>query len=391
MRERRIALIGDSHFDASANGRFEECKRIHDWIADDMRSRDVDLVLHSGDVFERRSTPVERHAVADWLTKVAESAPVVIVRGNHDMLGDVALFRRLETRFPIHVEEGANVHVVRDVVIAAMAWPSKASVLAESGGESSDARGALQAVIQGLGADAHRLAADVNEPRIFLAHAMVRGSRTSSGQPLVGCDFEIGTEELQQAQLDFYCLGHIHMPQQWDGAGVPRDKIQTRIAYPGSPRRTAFGEIEEKGYLLLDFENRELTNVQRVPTPCVQMLLRTASYQLGRFVFEGSDDMVIEDGADVRLRYTVGSDEREAARAVAAEFALEWTESFGASVKIEEVVRSTKVAKVPEITGFQTIDDKLRAYWGAGAVAPLPEQELLEMAHDAERAVSDAV
>lgn len=382
MRERRIALIGDSHFDASANGRFDECKRIHEWIAEDMKSRDVDLVLHSGDVFERRSVPAERHAVADWLTSVAAYAPVVVVRGNHDAPGDVALFRRLETRFPIHVEEGANVHVVRDVVIAAMAWPSKASVLAESGGQTSDAREALDAVIRGLGTDARRLAADQFEPRIFLAHAMVRGSRTSTGQPLVGCDFEIGTEELQLAELDFYALGHIHMPQQWNGNDVPRDKIQTRIIYPGSPRRTAFGEVEEKGYVLMDFDDRELTNVQRIPTPCAPMILASGVYGDGQLLIEDFDPA---DGAEVRLRYTVASDEREAARAFAAEVAGLWRAGWAASVQIEEVVRSNKVAKVPEITTFTTIDDKLRAYWNAGALAPLSEAELLDMAHEAER------
>ena len=101
----RIAVIADSHFDETPGGRFEECIRIHEWIAEDIAARGVDLVLHSGDLFERRSTPRERQAVADWLRAVARVAPVAIVRGNHDASGDLPLFERLRTQHPILVFE----------------------------------------------------------------------------------------------------------------------------------------------------------------------------------------------------------------------------------------------------------------------------------------------
>ena len=92
-----IAFIADSHFDSSPGGRFEECCRLHDWIASDLAERRPNLILHGGDLYERRSTAVERTAAAAWLQRCAEVAPVVIVRGNHDQPGDIELLARLVT------------------------------------------------------------------------------------------------------------------------------------------------------------------------------------------------------------------------------------------------------------------------------------------------------
>ena len=103
MSRRVVAVVADSHFDEAS--RFEECQRLHAWIADDMAARGVDVVLHGGDLYERRSTPAERRAASDWLRVVADRCPVVIVRGNHDALGDLPLLAKLRTKHPIRVED----------------------------------------------------------------------------------------------------------------------------------------------------------------------------------------------------------------------------------------------------------------------------------------------
>ena len=86
----RIAIVADSHFDE--HSRFDECIRLHTWIADDARARGVDVVLHAGDVFERKSTPAERNAFAAWVTLIASFAPIVIVRGTTTRFGDLQIF-----------------------------------------------------------------------------------------------------------------------------------------------------------------------------------------------------------------------------------------------------------------------------------------------------------
>lgn len=356
----RIAIIADSHFDE--HGRFEECVRLHAWMAADMRERGVTLVLHGGDVYERRSTPPERNAVAAWVREVASFAPVVIVRGNHDALGDLRILGGLESLCGITVEEGAGVHAVEDadgapVAVACLAWPQKAGLLASAAsaeGAAQDAAQALRNVLLGLGAELQRTA---DAPRVLLAHAMVRGSVTSTGQPLVGCDLELGLEDLALARAHLYALGHIHKGQAWDIAGAP-------AVYPGSPRRTTFGESEAKGYQLATFDGAMLASLEFVEAPATPMVDVTTDWTA--FGFTGVRPDV--SGAEVRLRYAVDSDRRDAARDGAAALEAELLAGGAASVKIEEIVRATTRARAPEVAAAPTLVEKLDALWRAKGV-----------------------
>ncbi|AKF08851.1 metallophosphoesterase family protein [Sandaracinus amylolyticus] len=385
----RIAVIADSHFDE--HSRFDECVRVHQWIADDIRERRVDLVLHSGDVFERKSSPRERAAVADWLRSVARFAPVVIVRGNHDAPGDLALFSKLRAQYPIIVEEAAAVHVVAGVAVACLAWPRKAELAARA--PDLDPSDALRRVLLGLG----QQLAEHSGPRVLLSHAMVRDSRVSTGQPLVGCDMELGVEDLALANADAYALGHIHMPQEWEAASQPTDRpwyeATAPVIYPGSPRRTAFGEVEEKGYVVLDFENHEPVRVTRITTPCARMLLVSATWEAGALRWDGehqTPDLIGPlEGAEIRLRYTVRADERVAARDAAVRVEADWRARGAVNVKLEDVVVAMNAARAPEVAKARTLEEKLRALWAArGDVDEDRAARLLPRAHELEEAAS---
>lgn len=385
----RIAVIADSHFDESS--RFEECRRVHQWIAEDLRQRCVDLVLHAGDVYERRSTATERLAVAQWVREVAEVAPVVMVRGNHDALGDLPLLERLRTKHRVIVEEAARVHHIAGVAVAALAWPRKSELLARLPAASREAgeqtaADALRAVLLGLG---QQLAAH-DGPRVLLAHAMVRGSRVSTGQPLVGCDLEIGVEDLTLVSADAYALGHIHLPQSWgDEMAEHHPSAPGPIFYPGSPRRTAYGEVEEKGYVLLDVEGDDGTRatVQRIPTPCAPMLLVEGIHDPDNGVIwiplATSTELA---SAEIRLRYEVQRDHRDAARALAAMIRDGWLRAGAADVKVEERVVEVSTARAPEVATATSLGEKLVRMWSRRGDEPSPErvERLLAIAHDLE-------
>jgi exonuclease SbcD len=353
----RVALISDSHFDSSPGGRFVECCAVHDWIAEQIAERDCDLILHGGDVFERRSTAEERLAVFMWFQRLAQIAPVVVVKGNHDRDKELAALRALDTLFEIIVEEQCGVHEVGGCVVGALAWPSRSGVLTMAGTRATAeaaAGDALRDVLRGLGHEMGELAhADV--PRILLAHAMVRGSTTSTGQPLVGCDFEIGFDELAATGADLVALGHIHKGQSWTHDERP-------VVYPGSPRRTAFGEVEPKGFALIDFDADCVPTWEIIETPCAAMHLVDGEWCDEQLEWR---DELPEDvsGAEIRLRYSVAADERSVA-ALAAEHARENLVRRGAAVvKVEAVVQTTAQARAPEIAAARTLEDKLRALW----------------------------
>lgn len=378
----RIAVIADSHFDQ--HSRFEECVRVHDWIAQDIAERGVDLVLHSGDVYERKSTPLEREAVARWGQAITLTAPLVVVRGNHDALDDLPLLERLETANPIRVVESAEVVRVAGVQVACLAWPRKAAVLAASAADGKElgeqvAADALRNVLRGLGAQMDEADHEAGEfqPRLLLAHAMVRGSVTSVGQPLVGCDLELGLEDLSLVGADAYLLGHIHMPQAWDISGAP-------VIYPGSPRRTAFGELESKGYVIVEFDGAgHYVDVQRIETPCTPMKHFDCAWRDGLVL-----DLAYQDvaGAEVRLRYSVPTDQRESARSAAESLRVALLSAGALSVKLEEQVTTVGRARQPEIAAALTLDDKLSALWGAQKNAPAKDRwpRLLAKVHELE-------
>jgi DNA repair protein SbcD/Mre11 len=363
---KRIAEIADSHF--CEESRFDECVRLHDWIANDIRRRGADLILHGGDVFERKSNPRERLAVAKLLTDLAEIAAVVIVRGNHDAVGDLKLFEQLETKHPVVVVETAGVVYAADCAVACLGWPRRAELMArcndvlDSEGGNQLAAEALRNVLRGMG---DQIASHYG-PRILLAHAMVRGSVTSTGQPLVGCDMEIGLDDLALAGADFVALGHIHKGQDWAWGKTP-------IVYPGSPRRTAFGEVEEKGYVIVEVESHPhnadaKVRWERVVAPATRMLLAEDEYAPGRsWAFNGLGGDGVK-GAECRFRYTVDADQREAAKAAAEIQRRVLLDLGAASVKIEEVVRATTRARTPEIATATSLEDKLRVLWRAKGI-----------------------
>lgn len=381
----RIALISDSHFDQ--NSRFAECIRVHDSIVDDIAERGIDLILHGGDLYEKASTPAERWAAARFIQRCADIAPVVIVRGNHDQVGDLALLSRLTARHSIVVEEGAAVHHVAAAAVACLSWPRKAELLARAGAiglEQSEtmARDAMRDLLAGFGRELSKH----EGPRILLAHAMVSGSKTSVGQPLVGCDLEIGTDDLWLSRADLIALGHIHKPQSWGSM------IGGPIVYPGSPRRTSFGEVEDKGYVYATIGEGGACYVERIVIPTTPMVLLEASFAGGVLTFTGEvtpDDVA---GAEIRIRYSYDADEREAASAAVDSWRRTFMEAGAKLVKVDPRVTTRTRARAPEVTHAKTIGAKLRTVWKARADEPdeVRAARLVAMAEDLEREVSYA-
>jgi hypothetical protein len=403
-----ILASGDHHFEQGP--RWAECLRVHAWIAEQVESLRPALFLSGGDIYERASTPVERAAVAEWLTRIAEVCPVVAVRGNHDRALDVELLGRLRTRHPVTVEERAGVHTVAGVAVAAFAWPSRAllaSVLGEHASPETVAqhgREALRNVLRGLGAEL----AQHDGPRVLLGHAQVVGARVGvHGQPLApGAEITVGLEDLALAGADAVVLGHIHAAQEWHFGG-------TSMLYTGSPFRNTFGEAERKSIAALHFasvgwhpgdRHGEEFRFERIETPCTRMVLLEGCYANGELRcewdggepvddihghraelhFAHSGQCTLESGnpqtqpmyqGDVRLRYRVAAEEREAGRACAENARAFMLEHFGpASVKLDEVVLASTRARAPEVAEARSTWAQLEAFWAARGDAPAAER-----------------
>jgi DNA repair exonuclease SbcCD nuclease subunit len=358
----RVAVVADSHFDQ--HKRFEECIRMHDWIADDCARRGIDLFIHTGDVYERKSTPLERLAASAWFQKMAALAPGVVIRGNHDAIDDLPLLAKLETDYAITVVETAAVVEIGPALIACVAWPRKAALLAATGTDSHEggeafAAESLRNVLRGLGDE---LAAHQG-PTMLAMHAMVRDSVTSTGQPLVGCDLEIGLEDLALARAGAYFLGHIHKQQAWRIGAAP-------CIYPGSPRRTNFGELEDKGYVVAEFSDAgALLSWDFVEVPATPMMHIEATWNAETASLSTEDDVDCR-GAEVRLRYTTPNDCRQAARGDAERRRIELLDDGAVQVQLEECVQLEQRTRADAIPANVPLTDKVQAYWAVKAFEP---------------------
>lgn len=379
----RLLASGDNHWRKGL--RFAECRAVHAFMVEQARELQVDVFVDGGDVFDEESDPEEREAVADWMAAVTDHCPMVIAKGNHDRPRDVAFFRRLQTKHPIIVEEGAGVHYVAGAAIATMAWPERAHLLAalgSSGAADAGMREALQAVLRGLGQQLEQH----DGPRILLGHFMVDGSLTSTGQPLLGMPINVGLSDLSLARAHLTVMGHIHMAQRFE--------LETGPAfYTGSPFRTDFGQLEKKTILFAEFDGQRLVETREIETPCAPMVHVSTEYDAEDAAdrLDALEGLAVQ-GAEVRLRYAVAADARDAGR-LYGNAAADILRAQGAvSVKVEEQVIATKRARAPEVALAKDIGAKLDAHWHSTGFDPTAEhrEALINRAREIEMEVANA-
>jgi DNA repair exonuclease SbcCD nuclease subunit len=408
----RFALVGDTHRDDVK--RAAEHDRVMAFVSRDAAERGCDVMLHSGDVWERATTTAtERRSVADYVQECAERMPCVVVPGNHDNEMDVEWLGRLKGRHPIHAVTSPRIVTVGTAAIACLPWPRKGSLLAKLGILAREegnqvATEALRATLRELGdgLSRHHLG-----PRIFLGHCSMRGSKTSEAQPpLVGHDFELTLEDLAIVGASFYALGHIHQGQELkplfadapgtlysftEGKSVSTfGKAFAPVVYPGSPRRCNFGEPEPKGYVVGEFEGDRLVSWERIPTPCAPMLTVDVRFERGSLVLSNEDANLIEKnpGAEVKIRYDVPADQRVAAKAAGEDLAELLKVCGGAAkVDLDDTVIAETRARAPEVAAARTMPDQLVAHWTSTGFEPGERRgRLLEMARFLEEKVRDA-
>lgn len=181
---------------------------------------DVDLVVHTGDVFDRSRPPARWVAAgAALLEEVARRVPLVLISGNHDRRG---IRRHLPLTVPgLHVVDSPTRLRIRDVVLALVPYRRTAEAWAAA---------AHRAV--GPGAD------------LLLCHQSFHGSRVPGLVFRVGHHREtVGEAHLPPGIRHVLC-GHIH----------PRQALRVgpaEVVHPGSSERTAFSERgEPKGYAI---------------------------------------------------------------------------------------------------------------------------------------------
>ena len=257
----RIVHTSDWHIGRRWKGiqRLDELEAVLDHLAAFIEQEAIDLVLHSGDVFESRNPPAEAEQLVNrFLVRVGRSgARMLVIAGNHDdpLRLDA---RSLLTEF-VHVQiigrprpaSRGGVRIVETrcgetAIVGALPFASPGAWVSalDIAGEEASARvkyarmfeRAVQDLCGAFQADAVNL---------LMAHTHIEGALFGESERRVhiGEDWAASPEALPST-ASYIALGHIHKPQKIDGP-VP-------AYYAGSLLQMDFGEAgEEKTFVVV--------------------------------------------------------------------------------------------------------------------------------------------
>lgn len=359
-----------------------------------------DAAVLAGDTFDEYDGPIRldsetARAAIHFVRALADVCPVLVVRGtpSHDRNAP-ELLREVRSRHPIHVSTEIEQVGLFDGNWRGLEYPEtpcgaftcipsldKARLYA-LGEATSRAAGNVQAreLLSDLFGEIGTINKGLSVPRIAVGHGMITGAAFSTGQTAIGEDFEVGTSDLLRLACDYYAWGHVH-----------RHQCFGPICYAGSPGRMNFGEVEEKGFIVVDVERMAPPRTLFVPTPARLFAFKEAQWD---GVARSIEELISEgvSGKHVRFRYSVPEEHAGALDRSAIDRALR--EAGAVEVKIEATVVPKVRQRAEGISRISGLRDK-GARWGEVVGEPLPAAALAILAEiegkSAEELVTEAI
>lgn len=269
--------------------RSDDHRAVIDEVVTIAEQHDVDLVLHSGDLFDRPLPPVEALDIAfDGLLRLAGDGrrPVVVVAGNHDSPGFFEALAPFLRGTAIHLvgeirrpDEGG---VLDLATTAGRALVSCLPFLREGRAFHAWApveehykayADRLRRISEAYGTHAAAIAGS-DAVTFLVGHFLVGGAKVHGhGAPRGERELHMGeaytaTAEAIPPGAQYVAMGHIHAPQQVPGARVPAE-------YAGSLLELDFGEAgEQKRVVIVDVEPGLPAQVRSVPLTAGRRLVR---------------------------------------------------------------------------------------------------------------------
>ena len=271
----KIVHTSDWHVGRRWKGiqRLDELEAVLDHLGSFIEEHAIDLVLHTGDVFESRNPPAEAEQLVNrFLVRVGRTgAQMVVLAGNHD---DPLRFdaRSLLTEF-VNVQivgrprpaarGGTRTLVTRSgetAVVAALPFASPGAWVSalDLAGEEASARRKYAQMFDHAVQDLCALFRP-DAVNLLLAHTHIEGAifGDSERRVHIGEDWAASPKSLP-ATASYIALGHIHMLQRID--------VPVPAFYAGSLLQMDFGEAgEEKSFVVVTASPGEPATVEHVP------------------------------------------------------------------------------------------------------------------------------
>lgn len=401
----KLLQTADLHFSNNKEKR-EEVITCTDHILTVAAAEGPDTIVLSGDTVDEfdgaiRIDSEAARAAISFVKRAADIAPVVIIRGtkSHDRETPY-LFAHLGTKYPVHVSnqvemvalmEGHNCStpsfqpfnsIQQLIELEVAGYVLKTVFTCIPSLDKSYLMGQVDASIKEGNAQTKEFLHDlfkgigqINKqittvPRVAVIHGMMTGAQFSSGQTAIGEDLEFGLNDLAQLEVDYVAMGHVHKFQSFklsNGA---------LACYSGSPGRLNFGETEEKGFLMANFDGQKVKDANFHPTPA----RRFALYDI-QWGESGVDGITAEaekckaecHGADVRFRYTIPEEEKY--KVNRDELGKSFLYAGARKVKIEVTIIPKTRQRAAGISRITTLPKKVKM-WGQTVGENIPEQAL---------------
>lgn len=271
----RMLHTSDWHLGRSFHriGLLQAQRAFIDHLVEAAREHEVDVVLVSGDVYDRAVPPLAAVELFDEaLHKLADAGvPTVMISGNHDSARRLGVGAGLIGRAGIHLRTdpaGCGTPVVLadahgDVAFYGLPYLEPALVREELGAPRGGHQAVLRTAMDRVRADLAARPAGTRS--VVLAHAFVAGGAASDSERdiTVGGVASVPPETFDG--VDYAALGHLHGCQT----------ITERVRYSGSPLAYSFSEADHRKTMwLIDLGAGGALTAERLDCPVPRPLAR---------------------------------------------------------------------------------------------------------------------
>jgi exonuclease SbcD len=237
------------------------------WLIDFIKSKNIDVLLMSGDLFDQANP--SQQALKQYYEFLKSMIPlqcrIILTGGNHDSPAVINAPKELLQLLDVEVVGGAPESIdelffefkkgEESVVIAAVPFLRDKDIRKSAPGESYDDK--IEQIREGLKEYFDQVNINYSnhysgKPFIIMGHLFAQGASVSESERDIQIGNQAGVEfGIFGNQANYIALGHIHKPQQVG---------KSHIRYSGSPVPLSFSEKNDlKEVVLLEFTGTEMT------------------------------------------------------------------------------------------------------------------------------------
>ena len=417
----RVLHFSDLHIGVENYGRTDPATGLSTRLGDFLDALDelveyalangVDLVTLAGDAYKGRD-PSQTHqrALAQRLRRLsAANIPTFLLVGNHDLPAatgrahSVEIFSTLEVP-NVYVGSRLGSQVVPTpagpLQVLSAPWPTRGAMVAREESQGMGIEEIRQEIerrmTQAIAQQAQALDPDV--PAILTGHVTVNGATVGSERSMMlGNDHVLNVSAVQQPQLEYVALGHIHKHQVLRlPAAQGGDSIGPAVAYSGSLQRVDFSEEgDEKGFCVVDIDpdapqGRRMTDfrfekIAARPFVTIDSTVPDNEENPTEFVVRAIERRPVA-GSIVRLRLSVSGEQSGRIRDADLRAALSPAHYIASiSREVTDESRRRLTAEPGDLEPMAA----LRLYLESQGIAPERQRILLERAEELMASVQD--